>query len=219
MQTLSRLVQTPLLAALFIISVVGVQAQNTPNQPTPSPTPAVTAQPAPSPAPTVDDSKPQVIEVDGNLQLDDIVEVKVKNLDKWVEAAEANDASKLVPYINGRAIRGNYPDELHLESGRLIYHLEITPDNKKVWTDLLGAPKSMREPATLSVGLEDGSAFKSLHGRGEQPVILTVISPVYGLVALAVILTTLALLLWLVRKTNIIREPGPPPAPGRRRPW
>jgi hypothetical protein len=27
------------------------------------------------------------------------------------------------------------------------------------------------------------------------------------------------LLLWLVRKTNIIREPGPPPAPGKRRPY
>jgi len=46
-----------------------------------------------------------------------------------------------------------------------------------------------------------------------------VISPVYGLVALAVILSTLALLLWLVSKTNIIREPGPPPVPGKRRPY
>jgi PEP-utilizing family enzyme len=26
-------------------------------------------------------------------------------------------------------------------------------------------------------------------------------------------------LVWLVRKTNIIREPGPPPAPGKRRPY
>src|SRR5678810_1239894 len=48
---------------------------------------------------------------------------------------------------------------------------------------------------------------------------LTVISPVYGVVALLLILVTLALLLWLVRKTNIIREPGPPPAPGKRRPY
>jgi len=216
MQTLSR---SFLLAALLISAVITVAAQNTPNQPTPSPTATVAAQPAASPAPTVDDSKPQVTGVIGNLQLDDIVEINVKNLDKWSEAAEANDASKLVPYINGRAIRGNYPEELHLERGRLIYHLEITPENKKVWIDLLGAPHSMREPATLSVGLEDGSAFKSLHGRGEQPVTLIVISPVYGLVALAVILVTLTLLLWLVRKTNIIREPGPPPAPGKRRPY
>src|SRR5215216_4006022 len=217
MQTLTRLVQTLLLAALFIISVISVQAQ-TPNQPAPSPTATPAAQPTASPSPTPDQG-PKVTEVLGNLQLDDIVEVRVANLEKWAQAAEVNDASKLVPYINGRAIRGNYPEELHLESGRLIYHLEITPDNKKVWIDLLGAPKAMRESATLSVGLENGSAFKSLHGRGEQPIILTVISPLYGLVALAVILTTLALLLWLVRKTNIIREPGQPPALGKRRPY
>jgi len=221
MQTLkaSRLVQTLFLVGLLIVAFNSVQAQNnTSGQPTPTPTPTPAAQPAASPSPTPDLS-PKVIEVRGDLQLDGLVEVRVENLDKWSQAAEANEATRLVPYINGRAIRGNYPEELHLETGRLIYHLEITPDNKKVWIDLLGAPHSMREPATLSVGLEDGSAFKSVHGRGEQPVTLTVISPVYGLVALAVILSTLALLLWLVSKTNIIREPGPPPVPGKRRPY
>lgn len=215
----SRLVQTLFLVGLLIFIFNSVRAQNnTPGQPTPTPTPAPAAQPSASPSPTPDQG-PKVIEVVGNLQLDDIVEVRVENLEKWSQAAEANEASRLVPYINGRAIRGNYPEELHLESGRLIYHLEITPDNKKVWIDLLGAPHSMREPATISVGLEDGSAFKSVHGRGEQPITLTVISPIYGLVALAVIFSTLTLLLWLVRKTNIIREPGPPPAPGQRRPY
>jgi hypothetical protein len=221
MQTLkaSRLVQTLFLVGLLIVAFNSVQAQNnTSGQPTPAPTPAPAAQPAASPSPTPDLS-PKVIEVFGDLQLDGLVEVRVENLEKWSQAAEANEATRLVPYINGRAIRGNYPEELHLETGRLIYHLEITPDNKKVWIDLLGAPHSMREPATLSVGLEDGSAFKSVHGRGEQPVTLTVISPVYGLVALAVIFSTLALLLWLVAKTNIIREPGPPPVPGKRRPY
>ena len=221
MQTLkaSRLVQTLFLVGLLIVAFNSVQAQNnTSGQPTPTPTPTPAAQPAASPSPTPDLS-PKVIEVLGDLQLDGLVEVRVENLDKWSQAAEANEATRLVPYINGRAIRGNYPEEIHLETGRLIYHLEITPDNKKVWIDLLGAPHSMREPATLSVGLEDGSAFKSVHGRGEQPVTLTVISPVYGLVALAVILSTLALLLWLVSKTNIIREPGPPPVPGKRRPY
>jgi hypothetical protein len=48
---------------------------------------------------------------------------------------------------------------------------------------------------------------------------LTVISPLYGLIALLVIVVTLILLLWLCRTTNIIREPGPPPAPGKRRPY
>jgi hypothetical protein len=154
----------------------------------------------------------------GHLELDDILEVKVENLEKWVEANGSNDPNKLVPYINGRAIRGDYPDELHVDRGRLIYHLRITPENKEVWVDLLGAPDGVRRPVTLSVGLENGSAFDSVHER-ENPLPLTVISPVYGVVAALIILATGVLVLWLVRKSNIIRDPGPPPITGKRRPY
>ena len=219
MQTLKprRLVQILVLAVLLIIGLDSVRAQETPDdQPTPSPTATAAAQPSASPSPTP--VQPMVTKVIGNVELDDVVEFHIENLEKWTLLKETNKAYKLVPYINGRAIRGNYPEELHLERGRLIYHLEITPDNKKVWIDLLGAPKSMREPATISVGLEDGSAFDSIHER-DHPVTLTVISPLYGLLALVIIFATLALLLWLVRSTNIIREPGPAPAMGKRRPY
>lgn len=206
MQTL-KVVQ---LATLLIITVTTAFAQGTTQQPTPSPAASPSAQPAASPSPT----PPKVVTMLGNLELDDLVEVRIENLEKW---AETNDATKLVPYINGRAITGNYPEELHLERGRLIYHLEITPENKKVWIDLLGAPHTLREPATLSVGLEKNSAFDSVYQT--NPVTLTVISPVYGLIALVVILGTLFFMIWLVRNTNVIREPGPPPAPGKRRPY
>jgi hypothetical protein len=198
------------LATLLIITVTTAFAQGTTQQPTPSPTPTPTAQPVASPTPT----PPKVVTMIGNLELDDLVEIRIENLEKW---AETNDATKLVPYINGRAITGNYPEELHLERGRLIYHLEITPENKKVWIDLLGAPHTLREAATLSVGLEKSSAFDSVYQT--NPVTLTVISPVYGLIALVVILGTLFFMIWLVRNTNVIREPGPPPAPGKRRPY
>jgi hypothetical protein len=151
----------------------------------------------------------------GHLELDDILEVHIDNLEKW---AETHDVSKLVPYINGRAIRGNYPEEIHLERGRLIFHLQITPESKDAWIDLLGEPSATRRAVTLSVGLENGSAFDSVHVK-DNPVPLTVISPVYGIVALLVISATLFLLLWLARKTNIIREPGPPPVSGKRRPY
>lgn len=212
------------LAALLIIAASTALAQGTAQQPKPSPAATEASQPVASPTQTdtgqptvtsVTSLKPRVIHMLGTLELDDIIEVDLENLEKW---AETNDASKLVPYINGRAIKGNYPEEIHLERGRLIYHLEITPDNKGVWTDLLGAPTAIRHPVTLSVGLENGSAFDSIHAR-DNPVILTVISPVYGVVALLVIAATLGVLLWLASKTNIIREPGPPPAPGKRRPY
>jgi hypothetical protein len=216
-----RVVQLLLLVSLFAIIVDGAFAQAVREQAAPSPTatdddtqPA--AQPSPSPSPTPH-PPPRVLSVIGNLELDDIIEFKVEHLEKWGEN-ENHDATKLVPYINGRAIRGNYPEELHLERGRVIYHLEISPENKEIWTDLLGAPSGIRRPVTLSVGLAEGSAFDSVHEK-DNPLPLTVISPVYGLIALLVIGATLILLLWLVRKTNIIREPGPPPGPGKRRPY
>ncbi len=209
-------IRMALLAGFLLINVTAAFAQETPDQPSPSPTPTSSPQPgatpSPSPAATL---RPRVIRVRGNVELDDILEVNIENLEKW---AETNDPAKLVPYIDGRAIKGNYPEELHLERGRFIYHLEISPENKKVWTDLLGAPGGLRRQVALSVGLENGSAFDTVHTEG-NPVTLTVISPIYGLLALLIIAVTLILLLWLVRKTNIIREPGLPPAPGKRRPY
>src|SRR6185312_1190230 len=149
------------------------------------------------------------------VELDRVVEVQIENLEEW---AANHDVNKLVPYIGGRAIRGNYPEELHIERGRLIFHLESTPENKGTWIDLLGEPNSLRKPVTLSVGLEDGSAFDSVHQK-DNPVIMTVISPVYGIVSLMVIGVTLFLLVWLARSTNIIREPGICPIPGKKRPY
>ncbi len=217
----------PRFVLFLLLTATLVFAQDDP-APTPTATPqddAVQSQqpnatPTPTPAasPVVTKIIPRVTQMFGHLELDDILEIHIENLKKWAEANPNNDPAKLVPYINGRAIRGNYPDELHVDRGRLIYHLEITPENKETWIDLLGAPSGVKRPVTLSVGLENGSAFDSVHER-ENPLPLTVISPVYGIVAALIILATGTLLLWLVRKTNIIRDPGPPPVSGKRRPY
>lgn len=202
----------------FLLLTTTVVSAQDDAAPSPTASPSGTAQQQPSSTPTPSPAVvPKVVTMFGNLELDDVVEVHIENLEKWAET-ETNDPMKLVPYINGRAIKGNYPEELHLAHGRLIYHLQIIPDNKDVWIDLLGAPSAVRRPVTLSVGLENGSAFDSVHER-ENPIPLTVISPAYGAVAAVVILVTLILLLWLVRKTNIIREPGPPPVSGKKRPY
>jgi len=212
------LVLVGLLLFPVIPSVTAQQAQPQQGSAAQQPSPAKSPQPAPSQpeqSPTPDAS-PRVIRAIGDLELDDDIEINIENLEKW---AEKNDVTKLVPYINGRSIKGNYPEEIHLERGRLIYHLEINPENKKTWIDLLGEPHSLRENVTLSVGPEGTvSAFDSVHERG-NPILMTVISPVYGLIALLIITVTLILLLWLVTHTNIIREPGPPPTPGKRRPY
>lgn len=180
--------------------------------PSPSPSPTATASPVTSPTPV---PEPKVVALEGNLELDDLIKVKLERLNDW---AEVNDPTKLVPYINGLAIRGNYPEEIHASKNHLQFHLEISPANKQMWIDLLGEPRAARKPVAFSVGLEDKSPFDSAIDQS-RPVLLTVISPVYGWVALVIVLLTLILLIWLARTTNLIRDGSECPVPGKLRPY
>jgi len=163
-------------------------------------------------------SAPKVVEiVEGHLELDGLIRLRVDRLAEW---SKTNDPGKLVPYVNGRALRGNTPDEIEPTRGLLSYHLELTPENREIWTDLLGAPTRLSHPVTLSVGLEDEShsSFDTVFDLS-HPVPLTVISPAYGVIAALLTLVTMVLLLWLARTTNLIRETGPTPAGGKLRPY
>jgi hypothetical protein len=185
----------------------------------PTPSPANSPAPGPSPTPSVPApaSPPKVIGIEGNLELDDLIRVEVDHLNEWVMNPK-NDASKLVPYLNGLAIRGNYPEEIHASRNHLQFHLHLTPENKQVWIDLLGEPHGLRKGVAFSVGLENQSQFDTVFDQ-TRPQWLTVISPVYGMVALVVVLLTLILLVWLARSTNLIRDGGACPVTGKQRPY
>jgi hypothetical protein len=192
----------------FVISAEILVAQT----PTPSPPPTAIAAPVTSPTAV---AEPKVVAVEGNLELDSIIRVQVEGLKEW---AEQNDPSKLVPYINGLSIRGNYPQEIHASKNHLHFHLEISPANKQAWTDLLGEPHASRKAVAFSVGLENQSPFDSAFDSS-HPQWLTVISPVYGWIALSIVVLTLILLIWLARKTNLIRDGTECPVPGKLRPY
>jgi hypothetical protein len=167
------------------------------------------AQPATAPV------TPKVIKVEGNLELDDIISVEVEGLDEW---AAKNDTSKLVPFINGRAISGNYPEAILPSKNHLQFHLQMTKDNKDVWIDLLGEPTALRKPVALSVGPEAKGPFDSVFDNNNK-IPMQVISPVYGVIALFVVFGTLFILLWLARTTNLIRERGDVKVPGKLKPY
>src|SRR5687767_8835510 len=160
---------------LFLLIRAHVNAQT----PSPTPSPTAIASPVTSPTPV---PEPKVTGIEGNLQLDDLIKVNLEGLKEWAET-EQNDLTKLVPYINGLAIRGNYPQEIHASKNHLQFHLEITPDNKQVWIDLLGEPHQTRRAVAFSVGFENQAPFDSVIDQ-THPAMLTVISPVYGLIAL-----------------------------------
>jgi len=212
MKRLKKIVVYGWLASILIIGLQGVSssAQTPTATPNPTPTPqpnapAVTANPI---------AQPKVSAVEGHLELDTIIQVQIDHLPEWVQK---NDPSKLVPYINGLAIHGDYPAEIHVGKSHVHFHLKITPQNKQVWIDLLGEPHAISKPVAFSVGPDNQSPFDSVFDQN-NPLPLTVISPPYGAVAFVIVLLTLVLLIWLARKTNLIRDGGSR-VPGQLRPY
>src|SRR6267142_5232231 len=114
----------------LVLGVATLNAQTPSPTPAPGPAPATSPSPGPAPAPS-----PKVIAVADHLELDEIIQVQVEHFTEW---AATHDAAKLVPFLNGRAVRGVYPEEIHPDRNRLHFHLEIKPENKELWTDLLG---------------------------------------------------------------------------------
>ena len=180
---------------------------------------AASAQAAPpTPAPASAIPFPRVEAIEGHLELGWDVRVTVTGLAAWSNVA-GNDPSRLVPCINGRALRGNYPEEVQASAGTLQFELKILPANRAIWTDLLGAPDGLTRPVTFSVGLENQSPFDTVF-TGDRSPELTVISAPYGWISLAVVVSLFGGFIWLARHTDIIRDSGPAPAgPGQRKPY
>jgi hypothetical protein len=212
-----------ILLLLFVglcAAVIDLRAQQPSPQATaaPSSTPAPSPSPAsvqPAPMPTQQAPQPVVTGVEGHLELDVVIKVQIDHLAEW----DANgDVTKLVPYLNGRALKGNYPEEVHASKNHLYFHLEISPENKEVWSDLLGEPDGTHRLVTFSVGLEDPSPFETVYDQNNR-LPLTVISPRYGILSLIVVIGTLIIFIWLAQKSNIIRDPGPNPGGGKLKPY
>ena len=103
----------PRFVFLLLLTATVVFAQDDPSPtPTPTATPqdgaAQSQQPTPSPTPSaspVVTAKiiPRVVAMLGHLELDDILEVKVQNLEQWTQANENNDhrSSKHEPAFGG----------------------------------------------------------------------------------------------------------------------
>ncbi len=144
------------------------------------------------------------------IALDEFLVANVTNLAQWA-AVPGNDASKLVPFINGRQLAGLYPEEIHLTESVVHFHLEILPGNREVWDDIFRRPTASRLVA-FSVGPEGQSPFDSTY-RGNNKLTLTIIPARAGLVSIAVIVFIGITLFILARTTNLIRDSGPS-APG-----
>src|ERR1022692_2886744 len=183
---------------------------------------------APNPA-SAAPPPPRVSRISGTLAPDETINVTVDNLEAW---AAKNDSKKLVPYIDGRPLRGNHPVAIDGRDNTLKFDMQNTSVNRAVWSELLGAPldkanwersawrweSGWGKQVKFSVGLEDETPFASDLAGASSPY-LVIILPKYGVISLLVIATMTSVFFWLVLRTNLIRDAGPESASGVRKPY
>jgi hypothetical protein len=141
-------------------------------------------------------------------QLKQRITVKVENLPAWIK--EGNDPEKLQLVLDGRVLKGVTADYLGQDSQRLKFDLTQNSDNRTAWIALLS--KTTDHAMPLSVAPPDKPPFPSdAHFKlTVYPRALTV-GVVLLLIGLFIVFLVLAV------KSDIIRDPGPEPAPGDRR--
>src|SRR5205807_9856740 len=92
----------------LMLSPIAILGSATSSAQTATPTPVQNISPAPATSPSrtaTAANPPKVTGIEGHLELDSIIKVEVANFSEW---AATHDATKLVPFLNGRAVRGGY---------------------------------------------------------------------------------------------------------------
>jgi len=157
--------------------------------------------------------------------IDDIIIVKVRNLQTLVNLAKCLDEDgqrqlncieqEIALYLDGRKIEGITTEAIDLrpESETLQFHLERNEDNDEAWADLLGAPPTNRKfykrPTPLSVGLASGYVVQS-EIKGEKFKLIRVRAVRFWVCSMGVFILLLVFIR-MARHSDIMRDAGPDP--------
>jgi hypothetical protein len=165
-------------------------------------------------ASSVDVLSPKVTGVSGQLAIGREITVEVQELSAW---SANHDPQRVVLFLNGRALKGLYPEQVDLPANKLLFHIRRTPEASVVWNDLFHEPVLSRR-VSLSVGLVDAGPFETVF-EDDRQVTLTVIPKVAAIVSVAVLFGLLIIFVYLARTTNLIRSLGEGSEVGVRRPY
>ncbi|HET9765552.1 MAG TPA: hypothetical protein VFS60_01820 [Thermoanaerobaculia bacterium] len=153
----------------------------------------------------------------GGLKLRDTIEIVMTD-DSLIKEAACRK-KKVVLFLNGQPLKDVVafpPTDPRKYS--LQFPLTRTEASREVWTGVLGRPKQFTTPVRVSVGLEDQYPIEAEPGS-KKTVDLTII-PVGWLAGWVVLLIVLGGgFLMLARTTDILRDDGPLPGEGKRRPY
>lgn len=150
------------------------------------------------------------------VSLRDGIIVTVNNLDVLLAREQCSPRQKkIVLFLDGRPLPDirPYPPSNPV-ANTLNFVLNRTETSRDVWTHLLGKPQFRPRQLAVSVGLEDEYPIAS-----QQTIALRVI-PLGWLALWASLFAVLSIaFLLLARRSDVLRDPGPALAPGRRKPY
>jgi hypothetical protein len=128
-----------------------------------------------------------------------------------------------VLYLDGREVQGVVAIGSDLDGQTLQFRLHRNSDNDEIWADLLGKPSVVRSerflnrPVEVSVGLENDNAAPTAI-KGDKFMLARIQGWQFLICSLIVI--GLAIAFWrLARTTDILRDVGPKPPSGVKKPY
>ncbi len=152
------------------------------------------------------------IKKERTVQLRDTLTVEVTGLACLLQKGKADD---IVLYLDDRPLTDvvAFPPS-DLDQNILRFPLRRTEASREVWTYVLGRPTWDPRLIKVSIGLKDKYAVPS-----RSSVSLRVIPHGWFLFWVLLFAVFLIGFFVLARKTDILRDPGPPPEGGARRPY
>ena len=163
------------------------------------------------------DTKVKVTEVTyeppgvGRAAVGDTIKLRVEGLDELL--AQAKSCSQIVLYIRGLPLQGSDPMKCDPDDGHVTFRLVRTDKSDENWRALLGRPTSFNRSFDVAVGVGD----RSYPSDARIDLVIVPRAEFYFfLLSLAVAVGSL---IWLARRSELLRVRGTHPGPGLQRPF
>src|ERR1041384_1463198 len=137
--------------------------------------------------------------------------IKIENLAEWAQQDSANDPSKLNLFLDGNQINVNTIKIDRVRESELSYVLFPRNATEEGWKELLGRPRSLKRPVSVTVSLTGKLPIAS-----NFKIKLTIINSLWLGIYIALMIV-LVIILWLLSKySDLLRDAGPKPEAGRK---
>lgn len=156
------------------------------------------------------------------LSVEDRLEVDIQALAGWLDAADKS-CRDIRLFLDERPIEELGPEDCDVEQGKVWFELfRIRRGEEPAWTNLLQKRENFTAFVDISVGFQGADERPIASETAAQNVELVLVKTGQAWAALLFFLGSLALFLYLMRRSNIVRDGGADPDPANprtRRPY